>query len=132
MTKLTPNFDVKEFKCHNDVRYPTIWLVDRLEILCEQLEKIRALTNQSMKINSGYRTPAYNAKIGGASKSFHCEGVAIDITLKGMTSLQLYNAIGKLIKDKEIIDGGLGLYKSWVHYDIRTILKAKPARWIGV
>lgn len=32
-----------------------------------------------IQINSGYRTPAYNKQIGGATNSQHCRGEAADI-----------------------------------------------------
>lgn len=32
-----------------------------------------------IKVNSGYRTPAYNKQIGGATNSQHCRGEAVDI-----------------------------------------------------
>ena len=36
-----------------------------------------------------------------------------------MTPLEVYNAIEKLIDDGDMLQGGLGLYDSFVHYDIR-------------
>ncbi|WP_250632106.1 D-Ala-D-Ala carboxypeptidase family metallohydrolase [Rhodoflexus caldus] len=34
------------------------------------------------KINSGYRTPAHNAKVGGAESSCHMEGKASDLSVR--------------------------------------------------
>lgn len=50
--------------------------------LMEKLEKLRAYGGFTVHINSGYRTPAYNRKIGGASKSQHTLGTAADIVVK--------------------------------------------------
>ena len=33
----------------------------------------------AIRITSGYRTPAYNKQIGGATNSQHCKGEAVDI-----------------------------------------------------
>jgi hypothetical protein len=33
----------------------------------------------AIRVNSGYRTPAYNKQIGGATNSQHCRGEAVDI-----------------------------------------------------
>jgi len=124
--KVSVNFDSTEFDCRNGEKYPKDWIKPRLLPLCRQLEKIRALTGQPIKIISGYRTKAYNAKIKGAAKaSQHIEGIAADIMLKGMTALQLYKAICKLIADGVILEGGCGLYNTHCHYDIRS----KKARW---
>ena len=47
-------------------------LVDK--IIDPLREKVGAI-----KVNSGYRTPAYNKQIGGATNSQHCRGEAVDI-----------------------------------------------------
>ena len=47
-------------------------LVDK--ILDPLREKVGAI-----RVNSGYRTPAYNKQIGGATNSQHCKGEAADI-----------------------------------------------------
>ena len=40
---------------------------------------VRVLYDRPMKVTSGYRSVAYNKKIGGAKNSNHCKGLAIDI-----------------------------------------------------
>jgi uncharacterized protein YcbK (DUF882 family) len=127
---ITDHFCVEEFHCKDGTIYPVEWITERLKPLCQQLEKIRALTGQQMRIISGYRTKAYNdyiyEKLGRTpTNSMHIQGIAADILLDGMTILDLYRAIEKLIADKAIRDGGLGIYYTCVHYDIRE----KPARW---
>ena len=47
-------------------------LVDK--IIDPLREKVGAI-----RVNSGYRTPAYNKQIGGATNSQHCRGEAADI-----------------------------------------------------
>lgn len=50
--------------------------------LMDKLEKLRAYGGFTVHINSGYRSPSYNRKIGGASKSQHTKGTAADIVVK--------------------------------------------------
>lgn len=129
MGDVTTHFSRHEFDCKDGTVYPYEWLEKRLIPLCYALEKIRALTNQPLKVNSGFRTAAYNAKLeGSAVKSQHVQGRAADIKLGGMTSRQLYTAICNLIKQGEIPEGGIGLYRTFVHYDIR----GTKARWSGI
>jgi len=128
--KITPNFELAEFNCKSGEPYPNEWIEPKLKPLCEQLEKIRALTGQPVKIVSGYRTKDWNTKLYyrmglKPTASKHIEGIAADILLEGMTILELYKAIEFLIKQKTIQDGGLGLYYTHVHYDIR----GQHARW---
>lgn len=53
-------------------------------------ERVRGLLDAyrqqfpNARITSAYRSPEYNAKIGGASNSRHTHGDAIDISLRGM------------------------------------------------
>lgn len=50
--------------------------------LIDMLEKLRTYVGGTISINSGYRTSAYNKKIGGASASQHIQGTAADIIVK--------------------------------------------------
>lgn len=63
----------------------------RLEILAQTiLEPIRVHVGKPVRINSGYRSPAKNASIPGASKtSQHCFGEAADICVPGMSDAEL-------------------------------------------
>lgn len=47
----------------------------------QMLEEFRVWYNRPMNITSGYRTPAFNKKIGGASNSEHPKGRAADFRL---------------------------------------------------
>ena len=70
-----------------------------------------------IRIVSGYRTPEYNRSIGGALRSYHLQGKAVDIKCSKLTASQLHNRFSQLMASGIISDGGLGLYDSWVHYD---------------
>ena len=80
-----------------------------------------------MTITSAYRCPPHNEKVGGAKNSQHKLGSAADLQAKGLKSQDLHAAIVDLVKSKRIPEGGLGLYNSFVHYDIRP----QKARWNG-
>jgi len=96
--------------------------------LAEALEVLRAeLGDSQIQIISGYRTPEYNLKVGGAAKSQHMQARAADIRVRGFSPWQVHATIERLIKADEMPEGGLGLYKTFIHYDIR----GKHARWKG-
>lgn len=75
--KISPHFKLGEMACKDGsdkVLYSTE--------LMEKLEELRAYGGFTVSINSGYRTKAYNSRIGGASKSQHIQGTAADVVVK--------------------------------------------------
>jgi uncharacterized protein YcbK (DUF882 family) len=122
--KLSKNFSLTEFNSKDGTVADQL-VIKNLTILSEQLEVLREYLGKPIKITSGYRSKEHNAKIGGAKNSTHVNGMAADIKVKGLSPLEVYNAIEKLIADGKMKQGGLGLYRSWVHYDFRSV----KARW---
>ncbi len=47
--------------------------------LVDMLEKAREFADVPFIITSGYRTPGYNASLGGAPNSAHTRGLAVDL-----------------------------------------------------
>lgn len=81
--------------------------------LAQGLERVRSLLgNKPMRIDSGYRSPALNAAVGGAANSAHMEGWAADFVCPAYgTPLRIAQAIAMsgLVFDKCIQEG------NWVH-----------------
>ena len=50
-------------------------------------------TEEPIRINSGYRSPQLNRKIGGAANSNHLTGCAVDIKVSGMEQALRYAVI---------------------------------------
>ena len=71
---LSGHFKAKELQCKDK----TEELLVATELL-DVLEKIRNHFNAPVIINSGYRTPSWNAKVGGTPNSYHCKGMAPNI-----------------------------------------------------
>jgi uncharacterized protein YcbK (DUF882 family) len=122
--QLAPNFTVQEFACNDD---SDAVLIDTE--LVQLLQTIRNYYQAPLIINSAYRTPAYNHKIGGASESQHLFGKAADIVVRGITPVQLYNDLHGSMIISSSFQGGLGLYKTFVHIDVRHTHKHRQARW---
>lgn len=95
--------------------------------LAGQLQFLRDYTGRAITINSAYRSPEHNAKVGGSPTSQHILGKAADITIEGLKPAEVYRIIEDLIDMGNMLQGGLGNYKNFTHYDIR---KTK-ARWNG-
>ena len=80
------------------------------------LEKIRKHFNEPVIINSGYRTPEWNAKVGGAKNSYHTKGMAADIVVKNHNSKEVAEYASKVLSG---LGGGVIKYKNFVHVDVR-------------
>lgn len=115
--QLTENFSIGEFACKDGTQVPDE-LKDNVLKLAQNLQVIRDTIGKPLQILSGYRSPAWNKKVGGKPRSFHMRAMAADLTVKDMTPKQLHKVILKLIDEKKIKNGGLGLYAGFVHYDI--------------
>jgi uncharacterized protein YcbK (DUF882 family) len=122
--KLTKDFNRSEFDCNDGSEMPKEVFLN-IQKLANQLQALRDSLGVSITVNSAYRSPSYNKKIGGVSNSQHVLGKAADITAKGYTPAQVYARIEQLIKSGDMLQGGLGSYSSFTHYDTRKT----RARW---
>lgn len=109
--KVGQHFKVKEFACKDgsQVVFIDSYLVSILDVLRNKVGK-------PVIINSGYRTPAWNEKAGGAKYSYHMRGMAADIRINGMSAKEIANKLNEIIPN----ECGIIVYKSWVHIDVRT------------
>jgi len=123
--KLTENFSREEFDCKDGTKVPEKYMDNCLKV-AKNLQVLRDHLKVPVSITgSGYRTPSHNAKVKGATNSQHLTCNAADINAKGYTPIQLAKEIEKLIASGKMEQGGIGIYKGFVHYDRR----GKKARW---
>ena len=93
---LTANFTLSEMvKSDTALRHdmdntPGEAEIESLKILCEKvLQPVRDHFKTGVKVNSGYRHPEVNAKVGGSKTSDHCRGQASDIEIPGIPNADL-------------------------------------------
>ncbi len=123
--KLTENFKLQEFACKDGSPVPKKYYPNVIE-LAQNLEVLRNYIGESLFVSgSGYRTKSHNTKVGGAPKSLHLTASAADISARNYSPMQLAEIIETLIDKGKMKQGGLGVYTTFVHYDIRGI----RARW---
>lgn len=82
--------------------------------LMKILESIREHFNKPVIINSGYRTPEWNTKVGGAKNSYHMKGMAADIVVKGVSPKQVAEYASEIMQN-----GGVIRYTNFTHVDVR-------------
>jgi len=135
MTQLTKNFSLAEMvKSETALRHgmennPGPDELNNLLQLCANvLQPIRDHYQKGVKVNSGYRSPDVNAKVGGSRTSDHCRGMAADIEIPGVPNAELAIYIRDTLAYTQLI---LEFYtpgipdSGWVHvsYDDQELKK---------
>lgn len=121
--RLTPNFKLSEFIKPND---GTRWTDNnasplfeyRLKLLAQTLEKIRAVIDSPIIINSGWRSPQRNKAVGGADDSAHMKGYAADFQSPYINAPALAKAIQRIREEGVINYDQLIEYPKHVHISI--------------
>ena len=80
-----------------------------------KLDKARELAGMPFIINSAYRSPEHNAKIGGRPNSSHLKGLAVDIACNKSTDR--FDLINCLL---DVGFSRIGIASSFIHADIDT------------
>ena len=132
---LTENFTLSEMtKSETSLRYdmdhsPPQEITSNLQALAVHvLQPVRDHYGTGVKVNSGYRSPDVNAKVGGSRTSDHCRGMAADIEIPGVPNAELAEWIRSNLLFTQVI---LEFYtqgvpdSGWVHvsYDHENLKK---------
>ena len=114
--RLSNNFKLEEFERSNTAGQLGIdntaprEAIDNLSRLCTLLlHPLRDYYKTKILINSGYRSPDLNARIGGAPNSQHLRGQAADIHFTGMDTLP------DVLKKYGVSFDQLIIYPTFVH-----------------
>ena len=132
--QLSPHFHVVEFDCHDGTPVPKA-SYEALKAHCRNyLEPLREEFG-TVHVNSGFRTLAYNASIGGASMSVHVYNaswqhapwaVAVDHVAAGASPSQVQDW-----HESHTHPDGMGRYGSFTHVDNRNRIGWADSRWVG-
>ena len=135
MTQLTRNFSLHELtKSETALRYDMentpgpAETANLTELAGKVLQPIRDHYQKGVKINSGFRHPEVNAKVGGSRTSDHCKGMAADLEIPGVANAELAQWVKDNLEFTQLI---LEFYtpgipdSGWVHvsYDPNNLKK---------
>lgn len=86
--------------------------------LASLMHDVHVHFDRAIIVLSGYRSPSTNKLVGGAPRSLHMKGMALDFTMQGVPAhmVQAY-LVGRRA-------GGVGHYKDFTHMDV-----GRPRRW---
>jgi zinc D-Ala-D-Ala carboxypeptidase len=132
---LSPNFTLSEMTKsetalrHNMDNSPNQEQISNMQALAVNvLQKVRDHYKRGVKVNSGFRHPEVNARVGGSRTSDHCKGMAADIEIPGVANAELAEWIQQNLDYTQLI---LEFYtpgvpdSGWVHvsYDPANLKK---------
>ena len=104
---------------------PSYVAIENLKRVGEWLEELRARARTPIVINSGYRSPQLNKKVGGSPTSNHLTGCAVDIRVAGIEQAMRYAVILMDYADEtkhdydEIIIEKNSHGAIWLHFAVR-------------
>jgi hypothetical protein len=135
VTQLTKNFSLAELtKSETALRHDMdntpgpVEIGNLTELAGKVLQPIRDHFAKGVKVNSGFRHPDVNAKVGGSKTSDHCKGQAADIEIPGVPNAALAEWVEDNLEFTQLI---LEFYtpgipdSGWVHvsYDPKNLKK---------
>jgi len=129
---LTKNFSREEMSCKH------CGLDGIKDSFMRELQALRDLLGRPVIVTSGYRCKDHPAEKDKPLPGKHCEGIAADICVPGMTPYAVY----KLIRSAMPIFRGLGVapHQNYIHVDIRNTISVvtwsyskagKEIKWNG-
>lgn len=124
--KLSQNFTLDEFTQSASAKRlgisnePTPEIIANLQLLVTNvLQPLRTALGHSIKVTSGYRSPAVNKAVGGVKSSQHSEGKAVDIVVEGVAP---YDVVKFLMSMNIEFDQAIQEFGEWTHisYDLHS------------
>lgn len=112
------NFTIEEFAC------PCCGEAPMSASFLSAIDRARDLAGVPFVINSGYRCPAHNKKVGGKANSSHLSGTAADI--KATDSRSRFKIMEALI---DVGFDRIGVAGSFIHAD-NDQTKAPDVMWV--
>ncbi|MGR3760281.1 D-Ala-D-Ala carboxypeptidase family metallohydrolase [Roseobacteraceae bacterium NS-SX3] len=108
-----PNSD-----CHDKNSLPPENLWPNMVPLVGVMDAIRQKLGRPVRITNCYRASPYNSCVGGVTSSQHLMFKAADFICDSGNSGD-WAEVAKAVRDNGIFNGGIGIYRNFVHVDVR-------------
>lgn len=129
-SKLTENLTRKEYYTGWKKGDGRIRIYKDTMLFARIMQELRDQIGKPFIVQSWYRTPKMNERVGGISDSNHLKGCAMDFHIKGMKMteanfIEIAQTYKMIIRDLEAfglmdgLQGEAGLYNGWMHLGIQ-------------
>lgn len=124
MGDLTKNISRHELRCKcgqcdcQTMDWETLTIV---QATCDHFAEVLGVKKVILRFSSAHRCYRHNHNVGGANKSQHLQGNAIDFAIDGVDPADVYAYLDAKYPDRL----GLGKYNTFTHIDTRR----GKARW---
>lgn len=116
---LSPNFTLEEATFSDTAvrlginNQPSPKQLENMKITAQGMETVRKLLGKPIRVNSWLRLPELNQAIGGALKSSHMDGWAVDFTCPAFGDPY---TVAKALKESNIqVDQVIHEFGRWIH-----------------
>ena len=115
-------FKMKEFECHDGCEMPASAQENIAALMEAVLDPARERLGKAIRVNSGYRCPKHNLKVGGAVGSQHMKGEAADVVPgdSGQVTGDSLERLVRIIKEQGVFDQMI-VYPTFVHVSYKRI-----------
>ncbi|MFZ5475270.1 MAG: D-Ala-D-Ala carboxypeptidase family metallohydrolase [Myxococcota bacterium] len=127
--EIAPNFVLEEYMAEWKGR----WGVMQTHVV-DAMQDVRDEVGGPVSVNSGYRSPEYNAGVGGVTYSRHQYGDAVDLDVEGMSADELADICDRLGADYVATYSTGHTHCDWrdhpldpAFYDLPSAMAAAPA-----
>ena len=120
---MTKNFSLSEFECKCGCKMPA-FVEENIKELANNLQVLRDEVGR-LDLTNAYRCKEHNTDVGGSVNSQHLKGKAADIKSKTLSPNEIASYVNDLMKSEKFKLGGVGIYNTFTHVDIR----GTRARW---
>lgn len=103
---------------------PSEEVKEHLEELIEFIDGIRSAWGSAIIVSSGYRCPELNEAIGGAKKSAHQIGYAVDCVPANNKKIEFFEFCKEYLKERdfdELLLERNSKGKIWIHIALKSI-----------
>ena len=114
--RIVPNFSLAEMTNKQAADTVKLVLTPEVATFAQMIQDLRDWYGKPLNVNSWYRTPAFNKRVGGSSTSAHLDGRAADLSGIPQDRYQDFTVAWQVICSMYGKVGGVNYYGTYMHF----------------